>query len=130
MQTHSSEWSDISREKNTAAITTASHLNRVLCLATRAFMALVPALAIVIGSAWLISAPDLMVYLQATLWTSGFVFFGLAIESKKPVILASLATGIALPALAVLSSKVAAEFAVVAAVLVAAWIAVAIFRRW
>ena len=129
MKTHSIEWSNIGSEKRAATLPTIGHLNHVLCLATKAFVALVPALAIVIGSAWLISAPDLMVYLQATLWTSGFVFLGLAIESEKPVILASLATGIALPALAVLSSKVAVEFAVVAAVLVAAWVAVAIFRR-
>ena len=129
MRTHSIEWSNISREKNTAASTTASHLNHVLCLATKAFMALVPALAIVIGSAWLITTPDLMVYLQATLWTSGFVFLGLAIDSEKPVILASLATGIALPALAYLSSTVAAELAIVAAALVAGWVAVAILRR-
>jgi hypothetical protein len=54
---------------------------------------------------------------------------GLAIDSEKPVTGLSLATGIALPILAVLSSRVAVEIAIVAAALVAAWVAAAIWRR-
>jgi hypothetical protein len=100
-----------------------------MSLVTKAFLALVPAVAIVVGAAWLITAPDLVVYLQATLWASGFVFLGLAIDSEKSVASLSLVTGIALPVLAVLSSRVAVEIAIVAAVLVAAWVAAAIWRR-
>ena len=82
-----------------------------------------------VAAAWLITAPGLVVYLQATLWASGFVFLGLAIDSEKPVPSLSLATGIALPILTVLSSRVAVEIAIVAAVLVAVWVAAAIWRR-
>ena len=81
------------------------------------------------GAAWLVTVPDLVIYLQATLWTSGFVFMGLAIDSEKPVFGLHLATGIALPVLAVLSSRVSVEFAIIATALVALWVAAAIWRR-
>jgi len=129
MKTHSIEWSNIESRDTANTFSTVSRLNKALCLASKAFMAAVPALAIIVGAAWLVAAPDLVVYLQATLWASGFVFLGLALESKKATIFASLATGIALPVLALLSSKVAPELAIVAATIVAAWVAVGIFRR-
>ena len=90
---------------------------------------MVPALALVVASAWLVSMPDLVVYLQATLWASGFVFLGLAIDTEPPANGLSLLSGIALPVLAVLSSRVAVELAIVATALVAAWVAAAIWRR-
>ena len=129
MKTHSIIWSNIENPKTTLALNPAGNLNRALCLAAKAFVALVPALAIVTGAAWLITIPDLAVYLQATLWTAGFVFFGLALESEKTAFFLSLATGFALPLLAWLSSRVAIEFAIVAAALLAAWLAAAIWRR-
>ena len=129
MKTHTIEWTDINNHGTTNARNPVGRLNSALSLATKAFLALVPALAIVVAAAWLITAPGLVVYLQAALWASGFVFLGLAIDSEKPVPSLSLATGIVLPVLAVLSSRVAVEIAIVAAVLVAAWIAAAIWRR-
>ena len=129
MKTQTIEWTNINQHNTTTARNPVGHLNSALSHATKAFLALVPALAIVVAAAWLITAPSLVVYLQATLWASGFVFLGLAIDSEKPVPSLSLATGIALPILAVLSSRVAVEIAIVAAVLVAAWVAAAIWRR-
>ena len=126
MKTHTIEWTNIN---NTATRNPVGRLNNALSLATKAFLAVVPALAIVVAAAWLVTAPGLVVYLQATLWASGFVFMGLAIDSEKPAPALSLATGIALPILAVLSSRVAVEIAIVAAALVAAWVAAAIWRR-
>lgn len=104
-------------------------LNRALCLAVKGFTALVPALAIVVGAAWAITLPGLEQFLQASLWASGFVFLALAIDPQKPSVVLQLATGITLPILALLSSHVAVEFTVVAAVLVAAWVAASILRR-
>jgi len=104
-------------------------LNRALCLAAKAFTALVPALAIVVGAAWAITVPSLEQLLQASLWASGFIFLALAIDSQKATIALLLATGIALPILALLSSHVAGEFAIVAAVLVATWVAASILKR-
>ena len=129
MKTHTIEWTNINNQSTTDTHNPVRRLNSAMSLATKAFLALVPALAIVVAATWLIAAPGLVVYLQATLWASGFVFLGLAIDSEKPVPSLSLATGIALPILAVLSSRVAVEIAIVAAVLVAAWVAAAIWRR-
>jgi hypothetical protein len=129
MKTHSIEWTHIDNRSSAIAQYPVRRLNSVLSLATKAFLALVPALAIVVGAAWLVTVPDLVIYLQATLWASGFVFMGLAIDIDKPENSLSLATGIALPVLAVLSSRLAVEIAIVAAALVAAWLAAAIWRR-
>jgi hypothetical protein len=129
MKTQSIEWTNINNPSTITARNPVGRLNSAMGLATKAFLALVPALAIVVAAAWLITAPGLVVYLQATLWASGFVFLGLAIDSEKSVASLSLATGIALPILAILSSRVAVEIAIVAAALVAAWVAAAIWRR-
>jgi hypothetical protein len=99
-------------------------------LATRALLALAPALAILVGSAWLVNQPDATVYLQALLGAGGFVFLALAVDSESPLTAGlQLATGVALPVLAWLSSREALEIALVASALVAVWAAAAIFRR-
>ena len=86
--------------------------------------------AVVVGATWLVNQPGEVVYLQALLWALGFVFVGLAVEAESAeMALLNLATGIALPVLAWLSAGVAIELAVVAATLVAAWVAAAILRR-
>ena len=82
-----------------------------------------------VGATWLVSAPDLLIYLQAGLWASGFLFLGLAIDGEDSTVAPALATGIALPVLAVISSRVAPEIALVAATIIAIWIAAAIWRR-
>jgi len=130
MKTHAIGWNDLSGPEKPAAINPADNLNSATRLVSRVILALAPALALIVGAAWLITIPDLVVYLQAALWTSGFLFFGLALDSEKATIGLSLATGFALPLLAVWSDKVAIEIALVAVTLVAAWIAAAIFARW
>ena len=129
MKTHTIEWFQNDFPSRTAIAGSVRTLNRVLCLAAKGFTALVPALAIVVGAAWAITLPSLEQFLQASLWASGFVFLALAIDSEKPTIGSLLATGLALPLLALLSSHVAGEFAIVAAVIVAAWVAASILRR-
>ena len=64
------------------------------------------------------------------MWASGFIFLALAIDSEKQTIGWLFATGIALPVLAMLSSYVAVEFAVVAAVIVAAWVVASTLRQY
>jgi len=93
-------------------------------------MALVPALAIVVGATWLVTQPHLVLYLQALTWAAGFVFLGFAFDSETAEnAILSVATGVALPVLALLSSSVALELVIVAAALVAAWVAAGILRR-
>jgi len=128
MRTQTIEWFQNDLPSKTAIAGSVRTLNRILCLAAKGFTALVPALAIVVGTAWAITLPGLEQFLQASLWASGFVFLALAIDSEKPTIGWLLATGIALPVIALLSSFVAGEFAIVAAVIVAAWMAAATLR--
>jgi hypothetical protein len=129
MKSHTIEWSHIEATRPAAELDSARRLNRILGTASRAFLAIVPALAIVVGAAWLANTPELTVFLQASLWAAGFLFLGLALDSDTPVNVLHLATGLVLPTLALLSSSIAVELAIVASVLVAAWIAAGIFRR-
>ncbi len=129
MKTQTIEWFQNDFPSRTALAGSVRTLNRVLCLAANGFTALVPALAVVVGAAWAITLPSLEQFLQASLWASGFVFLALALDSEKPTVSGLLATGIALPVLALLSSHVAGEFTIVAAVIVAAWVAASILRR-
>ncbi len=86
-------------------------------------------IAIVTGAAWLINDPALVIYLQVAIWTSGLVFIGLAIEAENlSTAWLSLATGFALPALAWLSTQMGPEMLVVAVLLIATWLASAIFQ--
>lgn len=102
----------------------------VAALTTRILMALIPALALVVGTAWLVTAPNLIIYLQAATWAAGLVFLALAVESERSesALMLSL-TGLALMVLAFLSSRVAVELAIVAAMLSAVWIVAASIRR-
>lgn len=96
---------------------------------SRMILADVPAVAIIVAAAWAIDGEQSATILQAMLWTAGFIFLALAVEaaqSKHSIGL--LLTGLALPAIALLSSRVAVEFAVVGATLVAAWVVAALLR--
>lgn len=105
------------------------NLRAALCRATRALVALASALAILVGSAWLVDLPHAAVYLQALLGAGGFVFLALAVDSARPqTALLQLATGIALPVLAWLSSREAVEIALLASALVAVWITAAVWQ--
>jgi len=127
MKTHAIEWTGLDSKKDTDSLNPVGNLNSATRVVIRAIIALIPALALNVGAAWLVTMPDLVVYLQAALWTSGLVFFGLALESEKATIGLSLATGFALPLLALLSSKVAVEISIIAVALVAVWISAAIW---
>jgi hypothetical protein len=130
MKTHSIEWSSIGAPDSQVVLDPVKQLSKVMSLASRALLALVPALAIVVGAAWLITLPDLALFLQASIWAGGFIFLGLAIEAETAELsILNLATGIALPVLALLSSRAGLELVIVAATLVAAWVAAGILRR-
>lgn len=129
MRTNTIEWLHHNSSNRSSLAGSAKILNRALNLASKGFTALVPALAVIIGSAWAIANPNLETFLLASLWGVGFIFLTLAIDSKKKTFGPLLATGMALPVLALLSSRVAGEFAIVAAALVATWVAVSILKR-
>lgn len=130
MKTHSIEWSELCVGENRLTLDPARRLPRLMNLVSKAFLALVPALAIIVGAAWLITLPEHLLLLQALIGTSGFIFLGLAVEAETvEVSILSLATGILLPVLSWLSSPTAVELLIVAAALIAAWTAASILRR-
>jgi len=128
MKTHAIDWNGPEFKKRQERLDPAGRLSGATRVVSRAILALAPATAMVIIAAWLVTVPGLAVYLQAGLWASGFLFFGLALESDKATIGLSVLTGFALPLLAWLSSTTSLEFLIIAVALVAAWIASAIWR--
>jgi hypothetical protein len=128
MKTHAIEWNGPEFEKRQERLNTARGLSVATRVVSRVVLALAPAMAMVIIAAWLVTLPGLAVYLQAGLWASGFVFFGLALESDKATIGLSVLTGFALPLLAWLSSTISLSFLIIAVGLVAAWIATSTWK--
>jgi len=122
------EWPGFSAGTGIDVDHTVSRLNTATRWIARASLALAAASAIVVVATWLARSPDLVIYLQAALWTSSFVFLGLAIDLQKPSNGLSLASGVVVPILTDLSSSIATEFAIVAAAIIAAWVAGAIWR--
>jgi len=104
-------------------------LSQALKFGFRLSLAAVTGLALIIGAAWAVSAFENPYFLQAATWAASFVFLALAMESRKPNVGALLVTGLALGTISILSAQVASEFAVVAALLIAAWIAAALLGR-
>ena len=129
MKTHAITWSHSNTDQNLSILPSASKLNRIQKMAVKVFVALIPALAIVMGTTWALTDPSLELFLHAAIWTSGLVFLGLALESNGAGVWLSLATGIILPILAQLSARETNEFAIVGAAIIAAWVAAAILRR-
>lgn len=62
-------------------------------------------------------------------WGAGFVFLGMAIDSRGPGVVFKWIMGLALPALALLQDRVSSEFVVVAGLLLAAWVGHGILKR-
>ena len=114
MRTHTLELTTISSRKEARKFHPARRLKRVMCLSANLFLALVPAFAFITGAAWLVTEPELVVYLQVALWGAGFVFLGMAVDADSPANLLYALTGLLLPALAMMSSRVAAETAILA----------------
>ncbi len=129
MDSHSPDWVDLNEHALGSAGIQANRLQGVLELATRTFLTVVPVLAVIVCATWMVFTPGLLLFLQAALWTSSFVFLGLAIDTQKPLNGLSLASGVVLPVLTDLSAQAAPEFAIAAAVIVAAWIGLAIWKR-
>jgi hypothetical protein len=88
----------------------------------------VSALAVIVGTSWAVSAFADISVLLAAISVAGFIFLALAIDSKSWMGFALATTGIALPALALLSFHVAGEFAILAAAILGGWIAAAIIN--
>lgn len=100
-------------------------MDRAMSLFTAAFTAFV----IITGAAWIVGNPALVLYLQTAIWTAGLVYVGVAIEAEKLSTSGwALATGLVLPVMAFTSQRSGPEWLIVAAALIAAWVAAAVYR--
>jgi len=91
-------------------------------------VAVVVAAAMVTLSVWLAGKP-VGPLLAASTWGLGFVFLGLAADSRGLRAVFLGITGLALPVLALLQDRVAPDFVIVSGVLLAAWAGHGILRR-
>jgi hypothetical protein len=67
---------------------------------------------------------------QAMIWASSLVFLALAIDSNANQFKPLLATGLVLGVLALLASPAEIGVTILAAAIIAAWVAFAILRAW
>jgi len=130
MKSHLLEWSTVTTRDEANWLDPVSSLNRLFGIAGKVFIAAIPALAIMVGAAWAITVPHFEMIVQASVWAAGFIFLALAVESGPDESFGwTLITGLMLPLLAVLSSRVASEFLVIAAAVIATWTIAIIFRH-
>lgn len=128
MKSHTLELPQTEAYENSIDLAWVSRLDSGLQLAVKLAFSLLPALALVIASAWISAQPGWVIYLQAGTWAIGFVFLGLALDSRTigRVGLNALA-GLALFGLTWQSRNFGAELLIVAAVIMASWMAAALF---
>lgn len=103
-------------------------LARASRIPARLLLALAPALAVMVVATWAVSGGGHNGVLQACVWASGFVFLALAVDTPRAGFTPLLVTGLALPVLALASAHIAVEFALLAALIVAGWVAAAVLR--
>jgi hypothetical protein len=124
------QWSHVETINSYKDLDPAGGLMAFSQLVRRLFIAAVPALAILVAAAWSSTDPQLEAYLHAGLWAAGFVYLALAVDSESRLdSLLLAASGLALPVLALLGSRLAGEFAIVAAAVVAVWVFGILMRR-
>ena len=118
------DWSGSPRTIASGLVAQMRGLEIVAGLATRLALTLLPAVAIVVLATFALADPNKLMLLQVMLWSTGFVFYGLSVDSEHPRLGALLLiSGVLVQALSWMSRSQAAELAVVAAAVVAAWIA-------
>ncbi|NIP17846.1 MAG: hypothetical protein GWM87_06595 [Xanthomonadales bacterium] len=109
-----------------------AHPNWTIKAAVRSLLiglgAALPALGIIVLAVWTFSggAANLT---SASLWATGFVFLALAVDAGSTRAVSLAATGLAMFAFGWLSAAISAEFGVLGAFLLAAWIAFVVARR-
>jgi hypothetical protein len=129
MNTQSSQWERYSKPSATISSHSGFDVYDLMDRALKYVSAGVCVCALISGAVLATADPDLVLYAQVTLCTAGLLFFGLAIGAERiSTFCLCAATALALPALACLSRFQGVEWLIVAAGLVALWIAAAILQ--
>lgn len=133
MKTQSVEFPIIEGYENSLDLGWLSRPYNLLCHAARGALSALPGMALVITAAWISAHPAWVIYLQAAVFTSGFVFLGLALEARTAgLALTSLLTGLALFGLPLSSRVYGTEWLILASAVIAAWLSAALFSaaKW
>jgi hypothetical protein len=91
--------------------------------------ALAVAISVILMSIWLATL-DIKPLLGAGTWAVAFIFFALAFDKRGAAALLLAITGAALVVLAWLQNTMTADYVIVSGVLLATWIAVAVFKQF
>ena len=120
------------RQDRQLQTTTGLQIFPAMNVSVREILALLSAVssaaAIILLSVW-VAGMEVTAILSAGTWGVGFIFLGVAVDNREPTAIFQLATGVALLALAWLQNAVSPDFTIVSGVLVAAWVAVSLFKR-
>jgi len=90
--------------------------------------AVIAAIAIVMLSVWVAGLAIQNVF-GAMIWGLGFVFFAMALDSKDSLAALQSLTGLSLLVLAWLHNTISPDFIIASGILLALWVAAALFRR-
>lgn len=108
----------------------ANNLARYVYLVTRAIGAFTAGFTLLAVYTWAATQAGMASYIQAFTWSASFVFFALALDShSSSTSLLSLATGIVIAMIAVLSVHMGAGITILSALLMSAWLVTAIYKR-
>ena len=98
-------------------------------LLARAVLAVIILLTALVASLWAANIPEFARYFGVLMWAAGFVFFALALEPGVKKIWPYIATGFALPTLALLGNHASPGFLALAGATLGLWLAVAAALR-
>lgn len=121
----------IQTERKTRSFTT-GRLIPVLASNMRNIMAFtyagLAAVVVIVLSVW-VTGMGIGTFLGVSSWATGFIFLGLAVDSRGPLALFQVASGVALVVFALLQNSLSPNFFLLSGVLLASWVAFAVFRR-
>lgn len=121
----------IQQTRNTRSFTT-ERLIPMLVSNMRGIMALMYAglaAAVVITLSIWVAGMGINTLLGVSTWAMGFVFLAVAVDSRGPLALFQMTSGVALLTISLLQNSVSPDFFLLTGVLSATWVAFAVFKR-
>lgn len=111
---------------------TIGRLIPVLASSMRNIMALMYsglAAAVVITLSIWVAGMGISTFLGVSTWAVGFVFLAMAVDSRGPLALFQMTSGVALLVIALLQNSISPDFFLLTGVLSASWVAFAVYKR-
>ena len=121
----------IQQQRNTQSFTT-GRLIPVLALNIRNIMALMYsglAAAVVITLSIWVAGMGINTLLGVSTWAMGFVFLAVAVDNRGRLALLQMTSGVALLTISLLQNSISPDFFILTGVLLATWVAFAVFKR-